>query len=90
MARVGNLMPRLVFSADCLGSPVFTPIKADISGNITVRTWPGSCDPGTWGENLNLPRVTETLPPAGSPPGRRDGKGTWKTALAPSPPRIGA
>uniref|UniRef100_A0A8C9DGJ0 Glycolipid transfer protein n=1 Tax=Prolemur simus TaxID=1328070 RepID=A0A8C9DGJ0_PROSS len=22
---------------DCLGSPVFTPIKADISGNITVR-----------------------------------------------------
>uniref|UniRef100_A0A452SV67 Glycolipid transfer protein n=1 Tax=Ursus americanus TaxID=9643 RepID=A0A452SV67_URSAM len=27
---------------DCLGSPVFTPIKADISGNITVCTWPGS------------------------------------------------
>uniref|UniRef100_A0AC11DWB9 Glycolipid transfer protein n=1 Tax=Ovis aries TaxID=9940 RepID=A0AC11DWB9_SHEEP len=66
---------------DCLGSPVFTPIKADISGNITVCTWPGS--PSAQIRTLIPPWLPLPCYPLQVPQAQEQ-KETRKTGLAPS------
>uniref|UniRef100_A0A8C0X9A4 Glycolipid transfer protein domain-containing protein n=1 Tax=Castor canadensis TaxID=51338 RepID=A0A8C0X9A4_CASCN len=56
---------------DCLGSPVFTPIKADISGNITVRTQYTH-------RGLNLPLAAAPQPKEGG----GDRKDSWPSSTS--------
>uniref|UniRef100_A0A8C9HNM5 Glycolipid transfer protein n=1 Tax=Piliocolobus tephrosceles TaxID=591936 RepID=A0A8C9HNM5_9PRIM len=54
---------------DCLGSPVFTPIKADISGNITMKKLRQASKWQSWDSDPGLPgSISEAFIPGTSEP----------------------